>query len=152
MVGEVGVSAGGELIRLADERGDSVNRQDGITFVTSADSWLPLPLCVSSNYTGRYRSGRQRGVVKGSCGGDESSSKTRTRTKPGKTERGGQALKRQAMTDSLSPFFYSAARSFLGFVLSALPFPTHPPKRPPLWKALRMICVQGPFHSSQRGV
>lgn len=38
-----------------------MNRQDGITFVTSADSWLPLPLCVSSNYTGTYRSGRQRG-------------------------------------------------------------------------------------------
>lgn len=53
---------GGKLIRLADERRDSVNRQDGITFVTSADSWLPLPLCVSSNYTGTYRSGRQRGV------------------------------------------------------------------------------------------
>lgn len=64
--------------------------------------------------------------------GDESGSKTRTRTKPGKTERGGQTLKRQAMTDSLSPLFYSAARSFLGFVLSALPSPTHTPTRPPL--------------------
>lgn len=64
-----------------------------------------------------------RAAGSGECGGrgDESSSKTRTRTKPGKTERGGQMLKRQAMTDSLSPLFYSAARSFLGFVLSALP-------------------------------
>lgn len=59
----------GKLIKLADELRDRMNRQDWITFVTSADSWLPLPLCVSSNYTGTYGSGRQ---------GDESAVKTRT--------------------------------------------------------------------------
>lgn len=80
----------GKLIRLADERRDSVNRQDWITFVTSADSWLPLPLCVSSNYTGTYRSGRQWGDAGG--GGDESSSKTRTRTKPGKQKEEAKRL------------------------------------------------------------
>lgn len=122
----------GELIKLADELKDRVNRQDWITFVMFADSWLPLPLCVSSNYTGTYGSGGE---------GDESA------VKPGHEQ--SQELKEGANAWTPSHdrqplgLFYSAARSFLGFVLSALP--SHPPTRPPLWMVLQMICVQFGF-------
>ncbi len=97
-----------------------------------ADSWLPLPLCVSSNYTGTYGRGRE---------GDESA------VKPGHE----QSQKQREGANAWTPrhdrqplgLFYSAARSFLGFVLSALP--SHPPTRPPLWMVLQMICVQFGF-------
>lgn len=122
----------GKLIRLADELGDRVNWQEWITFVMFGDSWLPLPLCVSSNYTGTYGSGRQ---------GDESA------VKPGREQSQKQKEGAKAWTPSHDRqplgLFYSAARSFLGFVLSALP--SHPPRRPPLWMVFQMICVQCGF-------
>lgn len=97
-----------------------------------ADSWSPLPLCVSSNYTGTYGRGRE---------GDESAAK------PGHEQSQKQKEEANAWTPSHDRqplgLFYSAARSFLGFVLSALP--SHPPTRPPLWMVLQMICVQFGF-------
>lgn len=103
-----------------------------ITFVMFADSWLPLPLCVSSNYAGTYGRSRE---------GDESA------VKPGHEQSQIQREGANAWTPchDRQPLglFYSAARSFLGFVLSALP--SHPPTRPPLWMVLQMICVQFGF-------
>lgn len=106
-----------------------VNRREWITFVMFADSWLPHPLCVSSNYTGTDGRGKE---------GDESA------VKPGHEQSQKQREGANAWTPSHDRqplgLFYSAARSFLGFVLSALP--SHPPTRPPLWMVLQMICVQ----------
>lgn len=103
-----------------------------MTFVMFVDSRSPLPLCVSSNYAGTYGRGRE---------GDEST------VKPGHE----QSQKQKEGANAWTPrhdrqplgLFYSAARSFLGFVLSALP--SHPPTRPPLWMVLQMICVQFGF-------
>lgn len=129
----------GKLIRLADELGDRVNRQEWITFVMFGDSWLPLPLCVSSNYTGTYGSGRQ---------GDESA------VKPGREQSQKQKEGANAWTPSHDRqplgLFYSAARSFFGFVLSALPFP--PTRTPtPLDGAPDDLCPVW-LHSSQHSV
>lgn len=122
----------GKLIKLADELKDRVNRQELITFVMFAHSRLPRPLCVSSNYTGTYGRGREE---------DESA------VKPGHEQSQKQKEGANAWTPSHDRqplgLFYSAARSFLGFVLSALP--SHPPTRPPLWMVLQMICVQFGF-------
>lgn len=100
-----------------------------ITFVIFVDSCLSL--CVSSNYAGTYGSGRE---------GDEST------VKPGHEQSPKQKDRASAWTPrhEWQPLglFYSAARSFLGFVLSAVA--SHPPTRPPLWMVLQMICVQ--FH------
>lgn len=109
-----------------------------ITCVTFADSGLPLSLCVGCDYTGSYES-RRAGRWK-PC-------ETRTRTKSENRKR-GPALEHRAMTDCLWGCFYSAARSFLGFVLSALP--SHPPTCPPLWMVLQMICVQFGFTRANR--
>lgn len=128
----------GKLIRLADELGDRVNWQEWITFVMFGDSWLPLPLCVSSNYTGTYGSGRQ---------GDESA------VKPGREQSQKQKEGAKAWTPSHDRqplgLFYSAARSFLGFVLSALP--SHPPRRPPSgWCSRWFVSSVASFESTQR--
>lgn len=122
-----------KLIKLADELKDRVNRQELITFVMFADSCFPPSLCGSSNYAGTYGRGVGRQM------------------KAQRNQDMNKAWKRKEVANAWTPchdrqplgLFHSAARSFLGFVLSALP--SHPPTRPPFWMALQMICVQFGF-------
>lgn len=102
-----------KLIKLAVELNNKVNRQEWITSVMFVDSHLPPPLVC------RWLSGRH---LWEKLGGRWKRCETRTWTKP-ETEKRGPALEHRATTDTRWGPFYSAARSFLGFVLSALPSP-----------------------------
>lgn len=129
----------GELIKLADELKDRVNGQEWITFVMFADSWLPLPLCVSSNYTDTYGRGRE---------GDERGCETRTWTKP-ETETGGQRLNTKPWQTAFGAVLFSCQELFrIRFICSAFP-PTHTPT--PLDGAPDDLCPVW-LHSSQHSL